>query len=150
MSWINRFQLPALLAAAICLTSTTLVAPTPAAAVAPTNTTVNCEPGQVANKDLGICQDPVCGPGTVRDPTDQTRACVAIPCPGGTIIGNQCVVNPPPPPKCPNGGIGRLEHLSTGVTIIVCPKTLPPETTNPPPPPPVNKVNGPLPTSATP
>jgi hypothetical protein len=94
--------------------------------------TVSCLPGQEANSDLGICTDPVCGPGEQRDPSGNTRYCVPMKCPPGMVLDsdiNQCVPsNPPPNYKCPDGSQGQPHKLSTGVTVIECPKTLPPPT----------------------
>jgi hypothetical protein len=134
----GAIRLSAQLFASICLTLTTCLFPSWASAVSPNGETLTCEAGQTANKDLGVCQDPTCGPGTQRDPTGETRACVAITCPPGEIlVVRTCLPIPPPPPRCPNGSIGQPHHLSTGVTVIECPKTLPP----PPPP----KVTRPTP-----
>lgn len=98
--------------------------------------TVSCLPGQEANSNLGVCVDPVCGPGTQRDPTGQTRYCVAITCPPGETFNtdiNQCIsVNPPPNHMCPDGSQGTLEQSGTGISAVVGPKSLPPPT--PPPP----------------
>jgi hypothetical protein len=91
--------------------------------------TETCLPGQTANTELGTCQDPVCGPGQVRDPTGQTRYCVNITCPPGENFNtdiNQCVVNPiPPPPKCPDGTVGIVIHEPNGISVVECPKSLP-------------------------
>jgi hypothetical protein len=90
--------------------------------------TETCLPGQTANTELGTCQDPVCGPGQVRDPTGQTRYCVDITCPPGESFNsdiNQCVVNPiPPPPKCPDGTVGLVIHEPNGISVVECPKSI--------------------------
>jgi hypothetical protein len=96
--------------------------------------TIDCEPGQTANTDLGTCQDPLCGIGTERDPTGQTRYCVTIPCGPGQFLlpnSNQCISWPPPPARCPGGSVGVVHRLSTGVTVISCPRLPhgPPNTT---------------------
>ena len=127
--------------ATICLGLAMILSPTPASAVAPNTETITCQPGQTENSNLGTCQDPTCGPGTQRDPSGNTRYCLPISCPAGETYdanANACLSPPPPPPpKCPNGATGQYEKLSTGVTVIVCPKTLPnhppPVTTTRPP-----------------
>ncbi len=105
-------------------------------ALEPTNETVFCLPGQTANSNLGICVDPICGPGTQRDPSGNTRYCVPTSCPPGMQLDPnifQCVPVHyyPPGNRCPDGSLGQTEQLSSGVTVIVCPNPLPP----PPPPP---------------
>lgn len=116
-------------ALAMTLAMTAVLAPaTRAAAPGGGGETISCAPGQTANTDLGVCVDPVCGVGQERDPTGQTRYCVAIPCPPGQHLlqgTNTCVSTPPPPPRCPDGSVGTPHRLSTGVTIIDCPKQLP-------------------------
>jgi hypothetical protein len=90
--------------------------------------TIECEAGQTANTDLGTCVDPVCGIGTERDPTGQTRYCVTIPCPRGQYLlpySNTCISWPPPPPRCPGGSIGVPHRLPNGITLIICPRRLP-------------------------
>lgn len=119
----------------IGLVLTALLRTNQALALEPTNETVNCLPGQTANSDLGVCVDPICGPGTQRDPSGNTRYCVQISCPPGMQLDpniQQCVPVHyfPPGNRCPDGSIGQPERLSTGVTVIVCPHQLPP----PPPP----------------
>jgi hypothetical protein len=87
--------------------------------------TISCEAGQTADSDLGTCVDPICGVGTERDPTGQTRYCVAIPCgPGQQLLANSntCISWPPPPPKCPDGSIGIVQRGPSGITLIVCPR----------------------------
>jgi hypothetical protein len=123
-------------AAAMALAIAAL-APAPAAhATAPGGggETIDCEPGQTANTNLGTCQDPMCGVGTERDPTGQTRYCVTIPCgPGQYLLpnSNTCISWPPPPPRCPGGSIGVLHKLATGVTVISCPRLPHGPTTSP-------------------
>jgi hypothetical protein len=123
-------------AAALALTLfVTVASPASAAASSSGGETINCEPGQTANSDLGACVDPVCGAGTQRDPTGRTRSCVAISCPPEEHLqGQTCVPNfVPPNNKCPDGSVGSLHHLSTGVTVLDCPKQLPPGHTRPRP-----------------
>ena len=138
MSWMSeKIRVSAALLATLCLASAMLLVPIRASAVAPTGTgdTITCEPGQTANTDLGICQDPLCGPGTQRDPSGQTRYCVPISCPPGMSVDStthQCLSTPPPPPVCPGGGVGHYETLSTGVRIVVCPKPVQPPPYTPP------------------
>jgi hypothetical protein len=115
----------------IGLVSAVLLHTNQALALEPTGETVYCQPGQTANSDLGVCVDPVCGPGTQRDPSGQTRYCVQITCPPGMVLDtniNQCVPNVyyPPGNKCPDGSMGQPYRLSNGVTVIKCPNPLPP------------------------
>lgn len=142
MSWMSGLERASrrgtVLLASIGLTlAIALPASAPAAAPGGGGETITCEPGQTANTDLGTCQDPVCGPGTERDPSGNTRYCVAIPCTPPMHLDpdtNQCLSTPPPPPpKCPDGSPGKLIHLPTGVTVIQCPKQLPPPPRHTPP-----------------
>ncbi|MFI4973620.1 MAG: hypothetical protein ACHP84_03660, partial [Caulobacterales bacterium] len=56
----DSIRLHALFLASICLTLAMFLFPGRASAVAPSGETLTCEPGQTANTDLGVCQDPTC------------------------------------------------------------------------------------------